>query len=107
MRYSLIFLLVVLASCSSNEDKEETNEKDVNFFEEELGLNSDSPVLDIYCQFSECGEWGGHEEYMSVSKKDKEHFQLSYEKFQVNCDSMIKSHDGIGFVVRPKQEIIE
>ena len=78
----------------------------INFFDEKLESTSKEPVLRIRSEFTECGEWGGHDEYLVVSKKDKNSFKLNYEKYDVNCDSMIQVYDGLGYVLNPKRKLI-
>lgn len=78
----------------------------LDFFEKELNWASNEPVLKIYFESKECGEWGGHEEYMTVLKKNSQKYKLEYKKYQVNCDSMIKVFNGIGYLIRPLNTLI-
>ncbi|MFK7775355.1 MAG: hypothetical protein AB8F94_24660 [Saprospiraceae bacterium] len=78
----------------------------VNFFEEELNWVLDDPILRIYYESTECGEWGGHEEHIKVLRNNTKKYKLEYEKYQVDCDTMIKVFDGIGYLTRPLSTLI-
>jgi hypothetical protein len=92
-------------SCQNQESSKGENLK-VNFFDNELNWASIEPILKIYFESKECGEWGGHEEHITVSKKNNQKYKLNYDKYQVNCDSMVKVFDGIGYRIRPLNTLI-
>lgn len=41
----------------------------------------------IYARFSECGEWGGHEEFIKLYVKESK-FYANYFKYSTNCEKM-------------------
>lgn len=111
MRYIQILLLCLLISCQ-NQETNSVNQLGIDFFDQELSWSSNEPILKIFFESNECGEWGGHEEYMTVSKKNEKKYKLEYQKYNVNCDSMVKVFDGARYQIRPqnnliKEEIIE
>ncbi|MBL0099105.1 MAG: hypothetical protein IPP49_02840 [Saprospiraceae bacterium] len=73
MKYFQILVFISIISCQNSQNGKQGNKEEFKFFDEELGLISNKPTLNIYCQFSECGEWGGHEEHIVISKKIKNH----------------------------------
>lgn len=107
MKFSQILFLILIISCQNSENGNKIVEDEIIFFDDELSNTSNEPVLNIYCEFSECGEWGGHKEYITISKKDKKSFKLNYEKYSADCDSMIQVFNGIGYLLEPKSELIE
>jgi len=92
-------------SCQNQNTKPEEDLK-VDFFEEELNWTSNEPILKIYFESTECGEWGGHEERLTVLKMDAKKYKLEYEKYEVNCDSMVEVFDGFGNLIRPLNTLI-
>ena len=95
MKFIQLLLLITLFSCQNSPSHDS-----FNFFEEKLDQISEEPILNIYGNFNECGEWGGHEEFIKISKKNKNTFRLEFEKYSANCDSMIWFDDGIGYLVK-------
>ncbi len=105
MKYLQILFIILVVSCQNK--KTNTEKKlEINFFDKELSWASNEPVLKIYFETNECGEFGGHEEHMKISKKNTERYKLEYEKYQVNCDSMVNVFDGIGYLRRPLNTLI-
>jgi hypothetical protein len=100
MKYFQILLLIFLASCL-NQETLSLNELEIDFFDSELNWASNEPVLKIYFESKECGEWGGHKEHLTVSKKNNRKYKLEYKKYKVNCDSIVKEFNGIGYIFRP------
>lgn len=107
MKYVQVLFVILTVSCQNEEVKNQVAKEDVNFFNEQLGLILEERTLSIYCEFNECGEWGGHEEYIVVSKKDNNSFKLNYEKYSADCDSMVQEFDGMGYIIRPKKVLIK
>jgi len=99
-KYIKLIFVFLIASCQN-----QNVEEGVSFFDDHLLFVSKEPFLNIYCQFEECGEWGGHEEYIKISKKNEEVFQLEYEKYSVNCDTFVTEFDGRGYITLPKKEL--
>lgn len=58
-------------------------------------------------KFSECGEWGGHEEKILITTKSDEKFYLSYRKSTVDCDSMVLVLESIEDYYGAFQQIID
>ncbi len=107
-KFQLLLLGLALITCCKKTDVKShaANEK-INFFDEELLLISNKPILNIYCAFEECGEWGGHEEYIVVTKRNKTSFKINYEKYSVNCDSMVTVFISGGYIIQPKKTLIK
>jgi len=45
-------------------------------------------TLTLSAQFSECGEWGGNQEKLTIYSHDDFDFYLNYQTFTANCDSV-------------------
>lgn len=103
--FTFLLLIAVFLSCT----KTESNEiKDVYFFSDEKSKNLDTrKILDIEVKFSECGEWGGHDENMSITIQKDENFYLHYNKYDVDCDNMIIVNDSMGSYNTPQKKIID
>lgn len=98
MKKIMCFLISVflISSCCFKSD-----EVEISFFEDLKHTTISAPILTIYCQYDECGEWGGHEEIIEINRNDYQDFTLKYVKYDVNCDSMLNKFDGKGYVVEP------
>ena len=107
MKYTLLLILFSLLSCQNKVVQEQTINENIDFFDEALESNSQEPILSIYCKFTECGEWGGHQEHLTISKKDSNSFKLKYEKYSVDCDSMVKIFDGSSYTIQPKNTLVK
>jgi hypothetical protein len=105
VKYIQILLLLLIVSCQNQESNKQEKLK-VDFFDHELNWAVNKPVLRIYFESNECGEYGGHEEHITVSKKDNQKYKLEYEKYQVNCDSAVKLYNGNGYRFRPLNTLI-
>ncbi len=104
MRLITVILLTFIVACQPMGEQEESK---VDFFDDELLFNRDEPVLNIYYQSDECGEWGGHEEKIVISRKNSIRlFELAYQEYNVNCDSMVKEYGQYGYNVRPFRELV-
>ncbi|MFD1552546.1 hypothetical protein [Putridiphycobacter roseus] len=85
----LTFTLII--ACNSNaEVNNNSNQNSENMFFSaiELGASSSETNLLINARFSECGEWGGHEEKMVIYANPDKDFYLDYIRYKVNCDSI-------------------
>lgn len=81
----LVLISTLLDSSCTNERTESINK----FFDEfDLGAGGSNTKLIIKATFSECGEWGGHNENMEIYAKEDKEFYLDYKKYKVNCDSI-------------------
>ncbi len=91
LSFGLILIFLFACNSSTSDDKKVDNEKGQKntFFDEvDLGAFGSDTKLFLNARFSECGEWGGHEEKMIVFAKSDKEFYLNYQKFKVNCDSI-------------------
>jgi hypothetical protein len=62
---------------------------EVSFFDPmEFGAVNNSGRLSIETRFSECGEWGGHKEQITVYADSNKTFHADYRVFPFNCDSL-------------------
>ncbi|MEQ8582507.1 MAG: hypothetical protein RIC30_07445 [Marinoscillum sp.] len=104
MKFINIILAAFIFSCQHTNEQQKSK---VDFFENELLSNSNEPLLNIYYQSDECGEWGGHEETMVISRNDgKTSYELTYQEYSVNCDSMITEYSKYGYYARPLKELV-
>ena len=91
--YGLFLTFLSACNHSTSTDKQTDNSIETinTFFDEaDLGAFGSDTRLFLNAQFSECGEWGGHEEKMVVFAKEDKEFYLNYKKFKVVCDSIGK-----------------
>ncbi|BEV04648.1 hypothetical protein [Chryseobacterium gambrini] len=78
----LLFVLISLVSCS-NKSQEKPNFTKYSF-ENILSYNNEDTIF-IKSKFSDCGEWGGHEELIKIYRSEDRNPKLSYTKFKVDC----------------------
>ena len=107
MKYFQVLILILVISCKNSDNGKQLPNEEKIFFDEQLGFTSNESILKIHCKFMECGEWGGHNEYITIAKKNNELFKLNYEKYNVNCDSMVQVFDGKGYLIQPKSELVK
>ena len=85
-KFFFFILSIFLVSCNK-----ETEKSKLFFFNEtDLGSNGSKIRIFINSKFSECGEWGGHEEKLELYAKEDKNFYLDYKKYKVNCDDVSK-----------------
>ncbi|WP_339810222.1 hypothetical protein [uncultured Imperialibacter sp.] len=101
-KLNFILLLTLMMAC---QQKDNNQELQIDFFDEQLMMRSNKPILNIYCHFDECGEWGGHEEFIEITKKNKS-FLLTHTEYSVNCDSMVSEYYLGGLLTRPYKELV-
>lgn len=87
-----LIAIVSLVSCKAPSEMEKIirkNDKENTFFEpSELGSGGSNNYFLITARFSECGEFGGHDEGMKIyCKYRSKKFNLDYYKTQIACDS--------------------
>ncbi|MCJ8153565.1 hypothetical protein MKJ01_07280 [Chryseobacterium sp. SSA4.19] len=75
---TVLLLVFLLISCN----KEEPFSKNTEYSFEDILDHTDT--LSINSRFDECGEWGGHKEYIKIYSSDKKEI-LKYTKYKVNC----------------------
>lgn len=88
--------LTFFISCNSSTHTEKQVENapiDIFFAETDLGAFEMEIKLYLNARFSECGEWGGHNENMVIYAKADKEFYLTYQKFKVDC-KIINEHNG-------------
>lgn len=91
---TFLLITILFFSCGQN-SKQATNiagnPDSIFFFKaSELGGNlSDRPFI-IAARFTECGEWGGHREFIRIFTDEQSNFHARYLKFPVNCDSIVE-----------------
>ena len=100
-----IIILIVLFSC---DNKEKSLTRDVDFFPNETSqYHGTRKIMDLNVKFSECGEWGGHEENIFITTQSDENFYLHYQKYCVDCDNMVLIEDSIGSYYAPFKKLID
>nr|WP_321451579.1 hypothetical protein [uncultured Carboxylicivirga sp.] len=101
--YVFLILLIALQSCYN---KKRTTTSDIDFFSNEISkYYGTRKILDINIKFSECGEWGGHEENIFITTGNDEYFRLHYQKYKADCDKMVLIEDSIGTYYGPFKEL--
>lgn len=87
----LLFLISCLLACfeaCKQSPKTTKQNTPVNFFDP-IEYGKDIPgKLSIETRFSECGEWGGHKEEISVYADSNKVFRADYRVYPYNCDSI-------------------
>ena len=103
--YILIIFLIALFSCG---DTEKTKTKNIDFFSYEINkYHGVRKILDLNVKFSECGEWGGHEENIFITTNNDEKFHLHYQKYCVDCENMVLITDSLGSYNAPFKKLID
>ncbi len=101
--YIYTLFILIIFSC---ENKAQTKNED--FFSYETSkFRGTRKIVDLHARFSECGEWGGHEENILITTRKDENFHLYYEKYSVNCDSMVLVEDSIGTYNEPFNKLVD
>jgi hypothetical protein len=82
-----IFLLSIQTSCIENNSTLTKNVRSdfINPFSE--GNLDNNKELKVFARFSECGEWGGHEEELKVYTDVNNIFFAKHIIYSVNCDA--------------------
>ena len=87
--YYRIMTIMILISCSQKQDKKVYSPKSMNFFDARVIRENIKPdTLKIETRFSECGEWGGHQEHIIITSDKDKRFYATYKIFPFNCDSL-------------------
>ncbi|MCB9015619.1 MAG: hypothetical protein H6541_07455 [Lentimicrobiaceae bacterium] len=103
--YIYIFFLIVLFSC---DNKDKTLTENVDFFSNETSqYHGTRKIMDLNVKFSECGEWGGHEENIFITTMSDEMFYIHYQKYCVDCDNMVLIQDSIGSYYTPFKKMVD
>ncbi len=110
-----ISFICLLFSCTENKNNFESIEfslgeekENFSFFENyKYRVDNAKDTLIIYASFSECGEWGGHDEYLHIYIKDREDFYINYKKYRVDCDSIGKNYGKPSFQIFESEKEIK
>ncbi|SDY21917.1 hypothetical protein SAMN05444397_10176 [Flavobacterium aquidurense] len=102
-----LILLITVFSCSKKQElpNDENNINSTVFFDPILlGATGINASLKINSRFSECGEWGGHNEKIKVYSKERNYkdYFLDYEKTKIDCDKRDKNGENIETVIFQK-----
>jgi len=93
----LSLFLAVFISCESKNDRESvTNENQNNVdseYENMLGVVSNADTIKIIVEFSECGEWGGHREWIHLFRESNGKIHAHLKVDTVSCDRIITKYD--------------
>ncbi|WP_144281761.1 hypothetical protein [Chryseobacterium echinoideorum] len=103
MKTFFLFLTVFFfLNCSEKRPHEISNSDQPEYsFEHILNYNNEDTIF-IKSQFSDCGEWGGHEELIKVYRSEKR-IKLSYVKFEADCEM----RDSVSLIVQQEKRNIE
>lgn len=84
----LIILVAIFYSCDNSNQKENIES---SFFPDAFpGFGKEEEVvLELKSSFMECGEWGGHDENIYITVNRNNQFNLKYELWCANCDSIV------------------
>jgi len=88
MKKNIFLLVLFFLFLSCKKETEKVN--DIFFHDTDLGSHGSKTRIFINSKFSECGEWGGHEEKMELYAKEDKNFYLDYKRYKVNCDDVPK-----------------
>ena len=86
--FGLFLTFLFACNPSTHSDKQVDEPINIFFDEADLGAFGSDTKLFLNARFSECGEWGGHNEKMTIYAKSDKEFYLDYKKFKVNCASI-------------------
>jgi len=100
MRIILYFgLITILLSSCDLRNNDNSNELSFPDFSDELfsplSLVGGKDTLKIIVQSSECGEWGGHQDYLLISTDSKRQITARLTVDTVSCDKIINKN-GVG-----------
>lgn len=102
-----LILLITIFSCSKKQEllNDENNINSTVFFDPiQLGATGVDASIKINARFSECGEWGGHNEKIKIYSKERNYkdYFLDYEKTKIDCDKRNKNGKNIEIVIFQK-----
>lgn len=87
-QFRILIFFWILCSCS---DSEKENSDDYFYGFLRNSKNNHNVLLTINTRFDECGEWGGHNEKITIfSKNEDEKIYADYEETKVDCASLGK-----------------
>ncbi|WP_265129399.1 hypothetical protein [Chryseobacterium oranimense] len=86
----LIFLLIFFISCSKKENLGKGNSGQPEYSFKNIFSFDNEDTIFIKSRFTDCGEWGGHNELIKVYRS-KRKMELTYIKYKVNCGKMDSS----------------
>ena len=84
----LICLICLFTSCNQKNKNIEQITSTPFFDPFELGAFTHNNNLIIEARFSECGEWGGHSEKITIYADSTMNIYAQYKVFPYNCDSL-------------------
>jgi hypothetical protein len=93
--YSICLLLFI--SCTNKENSAKINSGQSKYSFENIFSYNNEDTLFIKSRFSDCGEWGGHEELIKVYHLERK-IKLTYIKYKVNCGN----RDSLGSIIQTK-----
>jgi hypothetical protein len=77
-------LLLTILSCK--------NEK-IEVYSKTLGFIGKNDTLKIIVVFDDCGEWGGHKEYISLQRKENNKILAHYVVDSISCKNIISTNE--------------
>lgn len=96
--YLLLFFFIIFTNCSDNKNIEETNYSKQEYSLGNILSYNNKDTIFIKSRFTDCGEWGGHEEMMKIYRSGK-NINLNYTRFEVNCGV----RDSVGSIIQKKE----
>ncbi len=90
IRLSALMLIAALSvACSQRQPIKSDTVDSLYFFDPvQIGSLNGTSNLTINARFSECGEWGGHQETIIVNADRDNNFYATYKVYPFNCDSL-------------------
>ncbi|MCT2407356.1 hypothetical protein NZD88_07350 [Chryseobacterium antibioticum] len=88
----IIYLICLLSfiGCTNKEISEKNNSGQSKYsFENIFSYNKEDTIF-IKSRFTDCGEWGGHEEFIKVYRLERK-IGLTYIKYKVTCGNIDSS----------------
>ncbi len=99
-----IFLLTININCKTdNRTNKETNI--VNFFEpgdSPLNIVNRADTLKITISIADCGEFGGHKEYIYIQRDIKDSIYARFIIDSISCDYILENYSTPGFYDKNK-----
>lgn len=81
-------LLLSISSCKMKSGGTAYSVGSLDFEPDNFGLYNSMSSLDIRTKFSECGEWGGHEEVINITTNEQTVLHANYAVYPFKCDSL-------------------
>jgi len=83
-------IVVLLSYCETDKQKRFNEAVEIDSVVSPLASISWQDTLTVVVTFSECGEWGGHREHLSIQQDSASKLYARLVIDSVNCDSLVR-----------------